>query len=58
MKGKAPNSRRSSSSSATTTPMTFGATAPTPIANGAPPTTQNDGNNFAKNFLKKFSKNT
>lgn len=57
MKEKAPNSRRGTASSASSTPMTFGATAPTPIANGAPPTTQNDGNSFAKNFLKKFSKN-
>ena len=56
MMNNAPNSRRSSASSAPSTPMTFGATAPTPIANGAPPITENDGNNFAKNFLKKFSK--
>lgn len=53
---KAPNSRRSTSPSASPTPMTFGSTAPAPLANGAPPTTQDDGNNFAKSFLKKFSK--
>ena len=55
MKDKAPNSRRGTASSASSTPMTFGASAPTPI-NGAPPTTQDNENSFAKNFLKKFSK--
>ncbi len=52
---KAPNSRRSSASSAPSTPMTFGASAPTPIA-GNPPVTGQGDDSFAKNFLKKFSK--